>query len=126
MPPITEIIAKYTALRDGFERFGALVDPARLCGEFLRDLHDLQVGAGEELLPLREAALQSGYSPEHLRRLVRDGRLPRHGKGRRLLFRSADLPRKAAAVDRSSAGAYDPIADARAILGDRARRNRGP
>jgi hypothetical protein len=67
------------------------------------------------VLSLHEAAAESGYSCDHLRRLVRLGRLPAHRRGRFLLFRTGDLPRKPAMVDGESPRAYDARADARRV-----------
>lgn len=49
----------------------------------------------EELLPLDEAARRSGYSPEHLARLVRGGIIPDQRPPRsrgRVYIRACDLP----------------------------------
>ncbi len=51
-----------------------------------------------EVLPISEAAVESGYSEDHLRTLVRDGRVRAHrrnGTGR-ILIRRSDLPRRPA------------------------------
>ena len=53
--------------------------------------------AGQETLSLPEAAAESGYSEEHLRRLVRGGALPANrneGERTHIRLRRADLPRK--------------------------------
>ena len=70
----------------------------------------------EERLTLDQAALRSGYSADHLARLIRDGRLPNAGRRGAPRVRAVDLPvrpRRAVVADRP--GAYDPVADARAI-----------
>lgn len=51
----------------------------------------------EESLTIADAAEESGYSEDHLRELVRTGRLPDHrppGSEGRILIRRRDLPRK--------------------------------
>jgi len=48
-----------------------------------------------ELLNLRRAAQESGYSVDHLGRLLRDGRIPNSGRKAKPLIRRKDLPRKA-------------------------------
>lgn len=59
------------------------------------------------LLTIEEAAHASGYSEQHLARLVRQGRVPdlrpRGSKGR-ILIRASDLPTK-------PAGRHTPVAD---------------
>jgi hypothetical protein len=47
-----------------------------------------------EALPLGQAAEESGYSPDHLARLVRTGRIPNAGRAFAPLIRRGDLPRK--------------------------------
>ena len=72
------------------------------------------------LLTIREAAEESGYSEEHLRRLARDGALPfeRNGGSKsKIKIRRADLPMKQRGDGRESPQRvdYDPEEDARDI-----------
>lgn len=77
--------------------------------------HAIAVRA-DERLTLDEAALRSGYSADHLARLIRDGRLPNAGRHGAPRVRAGDLPVRAPrAVVADRPAAYDPIADARAI-----------
>ena len=69
----------------------------------------------DELVTLSEAARISNYSADHLRRLCRDGKLPAKREGRRLLFRTGDLPRKPTVVDGPPRRAYDHNAHARQV-----------
>ena len=69
----------------------------------------------EELVALSEAARISHFSPDHLRRLHRQGELTAMRKGRRLFFRVGDLPRKPTMVDDQPRGEYDPSAHARQV-----------
>ena len=48
----------------------------------------------DELLPVAQASEESGFSPEHLRNLVRNGRLQaaRDGERGRISIRRGDLP----------------------------------
>lgn len=55
-------------------------------------------GEADALLRLDEAAHLSGYSRDHLARLIREGRIPNAGRPRAPRIRRADLPRKAAGV----------------------------
>jgi hypothetical protein len=52
-------------------------------------------GAGEELLGLRRAAHESGYSADHLGRMIREGRIPNSGRKAKPMIRRKDLPMKA-------------------------------
>ncbi len=80
-----------------------------------RALHD----GAEERLTLAQASLRSGYSQDHLARLLRERRIPNAGRRASPRIRAGDLPVRPArpqqlvANDRSRV--YDPIADARAI-----------
>jgi hypothetical protein len=51
-----------------------------------------------ELLNLKQAADESGYSQDYLGRLVRSGQLPNAGRAHAPKIRRCDLPRKASCV----------------------------
>ena len=51
--------------------------------------------ARDELLSLRRAARESGYSVDHIGRLLREGKIPNSGRKSKPLIRRKDLPRKA-------------------------------
>ena len=72
-----------------------------------------------ELLTIREAAEESGYSEEHLRRLAREGELQveRNGAKSRMRIRRGDLPTKRRGDGRSKSEHvdYDADEDARSI-----------
>jgi hypothetical protein len=69
-----------------------------------------------KLLSIEEAAQESGYSEEHLRRLVREGAVPNAGRRGKPLIRLKDLPRKPPMLTKAGTQiAYDPIADARSL-----------
>lgn len=48
----------------------------------------------DELLSLQRAAEESGYSVDHLGRLIRDGKLPNAGRPSKPLIRRSQLPLK--------------------------------
>src|SRR5689334_2002176 len=91
---LDEIVERWTARRDVAKSLGGLVDGAKLCDELLRDLEALRRASGGELLSLTDAAERSGYSREHLGRLVRAGRIPNAGRPNAPKIRIVDLPRK--------------------------------
>ncbi len=93
-------------------RWGA-EGPARAFEEAAAELEAALRAAADEALTLAEAAAESGYSERRLRELIHDGELPQAGQRGRPRVRRADLPRKSG---RRSAGAYDPVADARELL----------
>lgn len=81
-----------------------LVSAPALIGEFLADLEHIAEAYGNELLTLEQAAVETGYSKAHLRRLASLGRLPQQGSAYRPRYRRADLPRKAGRDEISSHG----------------------
>jgi hypothetical protein len=50
--------------------------------------------AGDEPLGLQRAAQESGYSVDHLGRMLREGRIPNSGRKDKPLIRRGDLPLK--------------------------------
>ena len=76
-----------------------------------------------ELLTLQQAACLSGYSTDHLGRLIRQGTLRNLGRPRAPRVRRGDLPRKAAALPGQTAGLHllgaDPRQVARAVVASR-------
>jgi hypothetical protein len=50
--------------------------------------------AADELLSLQRASQESGYSVDHLCRLLREGRIPNSGRKAKPLIRRRDLPQK--------------------------------
>lgn len=62
-------------------------------------------------LSLEEASTASGYSVDHIGRLLRKGQLPNVGRKFKPRVRVADLPRHRQVVKRDSKK-YDPVADA--------------
>ena len=74
-----EFRQKWEARRDEWTRLGisALVGP--LLAELLADLDSVARDEGAELLNLTQAALRSGFSPDTLGKLVRQGNAGQHG-----------------------------------------------
>ncbi len=111
-----EFRERWSARQGEFGRLGVLVDGERICREVLTDFESVIEAENGRILSVSEAAEASGYSPEQLRRLYRQGALPGERRGKRVSFRFADLPRKAGARRRQTSGPYDPVADARELM----------
>ena len=111
-----EFRARWNARLDEAVRLGIHVDGERFCREVLADFEAVISAEDDRLLSLADAAAASGYCADHLRRLHRQGVLPGERRGRRIFFRSADLPRKPKSERMQSFGRYDPTADARQLL----------
>ena len=75
-----------TVERCGYETTGKLI--RRLAVEVEEALRDHQ----EETLTLAEAAFESRYSVEHLRKMAASGTIPNAGKKGRPRIRRSDLP----------------------------------
>jgi hypothetical protein len=104
---LNDLRARWRARREEFARFQAAVDGAALCDELLADLDETICAVDDELLTLSQAAKVSGYSADHLGRLVRDGKLPNAGRpyspriktqciaAKTRLARARDIPHRA-------------------------------
>jgi hypothetical protein len=79
------------------ETAASVLDRAR--GELLSALHK----EGGELLNLSQAARESGYTADHIGRLVKEGKLCNHGRPHAPRVRRGDLPRKPQVLRDSSA-----------------------
>ena len=112
--------------RSTFARLGVTaVDPERFLPELTDRLRAVFEAQDDELLTLPEAAHRTGYSADHVGRLVREGVIPNAGVPNRPRVRAADLaslPRRASrsrAFATAAHGSYDPHTDARALLSRR-------
>ncbi len=108
---------RWESRRDEYARVGAHVDGARVITEFLSDLDALQRTEGDIELTLAKAATISGYSREHLARLVRAGKIPNAGRAQAPRVRLQDLPRRPKMLAERGTKAYDADADARSLRG---------
>ena len=108
---------RWLTRRDELRRLHALVDGATLCDELLAELDQIADSGANELLPLHRAAAESGYSVDHLGRLLRDGKLANAGRVNAPRIRRGDLPIKARhAVALDAERSYDPDTDARSLV----------
>lgn len=64
----------------------------------------------DQLLDLQEAARESGYSSDHLGRLIRNGKIPNGGRRNAPRIRRSDLPRRPDSP-RQPVGMIDPSAN---------------
>lgn len=92
-PTPAELPDDWRALAAQQRRLGA--DAQARILEFCADeLAAALMRAGDELLSLSRAAKESGYSADHLSRMVREGRIPNSGRRSKPLIRRKDLPVK--------------------------------
>jgi len=90
---LEQLSATWCAEAALFRRRGA-VDLAVAMESCAEDLATALSDQARAIVSLAEAASVSGYSADHLGRLIRDGRLENVGPKRRPRVRLADLPRK--------------------------------
>ena len=111
-----EFFAKWEREAEVLRRREALVNGAALCEELLQDVVKLLGNENERLLSLGEAARASGYSADHLGRLIRNGTIPNAGRPNAPRVRYGDLPRKPSQVAKRGPQPYHPDTDARTLL----------
>jgi hypothetical protein len=92
-PSVTDLPELWRALAVQQRNLGADAQARTLewCADQLEAAH---VRAADELLSLRCAARESGYSVDHLSRLLREGRILNSGRKSKPLIRRRDLPQK--------------------------------
>jgi hypothetical protein len=122
---LDQLRVKWRARRDEFARFRASVDAPILCDELLADLESAAQARDEEVLTLREASTVSGYTVDHLARLIRQGRIRNGGRRGAPRIRARDIPLRPGHVACSEDDAisattrYDPKTDARSLANRR-------
>ena len=115
-----ELRSRWQTRRDEFAAVDASVNAAKLLDSVLADVNAVFAAEADELLTMREAAKQSGYSSDHLARLVRSGVIQNAGRPNAPRIRRADLPQKAGGLpsrvgNRQLLGA-DPEQIARSVV----------
>jgi hypothetical protein len=111
---LTELIARWRADADLFDRYGD-AQKAQVCRVHADEVEAAVRAAENDTLTLAEAALASGYSVDRLRHMVAEGRLANVGHKGAPRLRRGDLPIKTRAP-----GRFDPVAAARALRRPRA------
>ncbi len=107
-----ELESRWAARRDELRRLSALVDGATLLDEVLVDLD--HAAAAEPLMSLTAAAPLTGYTADHLSRLIRNGSLTNYGKKGSPRVKLSDCPKKAKLAT-GMRHSYDANADARSL-----------
>ncbi len=110
-----EVVARWEARRLEWARLHAVVDGATIAAEVIEDLRSIVRARALDILSLSEAARESGYSADHLARLVREGRIPNAGRRGKPMIRRTDLPIRPRKLDGPKVPAYDPVTDARSL-----------
>ena len=91
MTALDRLMTRWEAQATTLETYGATT-VAQAIRQCRADLAEARAEDGDALLSLNEAARLSGYAPDSLGRMIRDGRLPNHGRKNAPRVRLADLP----------------------------------
>ena len=86
--------ARLQGRRAELARLGALVQGERLIDEILADLDEFERQENRRLMKLSEASRACGYTADHLRVLIRAGKLADYGRPHAPRVRCDELPRK--------------------------------
>lgn len=108
-----ELRSKWTRRLHEYEAVSAYVSGEAICREILGDISRLKLA--EEVCTLSEASLRSGYSKDHLARMVREGKLTNYGRFRSPRLRVADLPKKQRRLENGSSKGYDIEQDIKSL-----------
>ena len=117
---LAELYEKWSGRRAGYAGIPAFVDAGSLIEAFLGDLKTVIDSDQERLATLADAAVFTGYSAEHLGRLVRNGSLPNHGRKRAPRVKLSECPTKIRGrVAGARSSRYDSVTDARFLVSSR-------
>ena len=99
------------------ESLRSQVDAAALIREVVASIRSIREASLNELVSLTEAAERTGHSPDHIGRLVREGKVPNAGRKNAPRVRVRDLlthlkPKLLAPFPSTT---YDPGTDARSL-----------
>ena len=94
MNPVDALMDRWRREAGCYERDGALVNASAILRRCAVELETVAVAHDNESLDLRAAAAESGYSPDHLGRLIRHGTLPNAGVDFAPRILRRNLPRK--------------------------------
>ena len=116
-PMISQVCEKWSARLEEWRRLGIQVSGQGIAAEILADLESIEAANRDDAISIPEATRISGYSADHLRRLIREGTLENLGRKHAPRLRRSDLPKKTRAISRSSPQMYDAVVDARTLAG---------
>jgi len=118
---LNEILEKWHNRKAEYSRLHAHVDAAALVAEVIEDLTAAARAEESTTLTIAQAAAKSGYSAEHIRRLIAKGHIPNAGrKGAPRVPSAAVRKRRRPEVASNTKRPYDPDADVRLLQGARA------
>jgi hypothetical protein len=129
---LDDFLRRWTARRDELATLRASVEAAALIDAMLTELRAAFAEYENTVLTLDAAAARSGYSRDHLARLIRTGVLPNSGRPGAPRLRLCDIPARSChrAPHNDDGprpiGRYDPTTDARCLVDRRRGAKHGP
>ena len=91
---LREMRERWALRRQEAGEFKARVAMTTICEAVLQDIDAVLMHEESEVLTLAEAARLSGFSPDHLGRLIRSGHIDNAGRSGAPRIRRSDLPIK--------------------------------
>jgi len=125
-------LQRWTTRREELATLRASVDAAALIDAILMELRAAFAEYENTVLTLEAAADRSGYSRDHLARLIRTGVLPNSGRRGAPRLRLRDIPKRSRYHPQHNddgprpVGRYDPGTDARCLVDRRRGAKNGP
>lgn len=93
-PLLELLIRRWEARQRDGDRLSATVPLSAIAAEVLADLHTLRAEESAASVGLIEAAARSGYSADHIGRLIASGTIENVGRKGKPRIRVSDIPRK--------------------------------
>lgn len=111
-----ELVVSWRDRAAEFRRYGPEAQAVTL-ERAAQELEGANSALSDQLLTLSEAAARCGRTPDHLGRLIRQGRIPNAGRAHAPRIRAGDLPVAGAGGNGAKLREtqYDANADARAL-----------
>lgn len=110
-----ELPASWRQRAEDLKRWAAADGAAAALERAAEELEEALAAQSETLLTLGEAAARTGYSRDHIGRLIRAGTVPNAGRKNAPKVRMRDLSTLKPKLASASVDAYDPASDARSL-----------
>jgi hypothetical protein len=115
LPSLDELPAAWRASAVELRRWGA-AGHAETLEQAARELSAALAADRDAVLNLEQAARESGFSADHLGKLVRAGRIPNAGRALAPKIRRGDLPRKAGVLPSAPGRGMSRVQIARSVV----------
>ena len=112
---IGSVIERWTERANEWKKLDVSVKGAPLAEEIIADLEAIAAGTNSEELTVTQAAEATGYTADHIGRLVREGKLTNYGRKGAPRVRRSELPKRINAVAVRNRKPYNVRSDARSL-----------